>query len=98
MLESESIVKSTDGVERGAHTKDTSTSSGPHPGRRNGAVSLPGGGMSWRVWAPRAERVDLMLAENRTIPMAKVERGYFHHQEPAIADGQRYSYRLNGGP
>jgi maltooligosyltrehalose trehalohydrolase len=64
-------------------------------------VALPGGGVGWRVWAPRAQRVDLVIIEGdrrRSVTMSRDADGYFGHDEPAtVAEGQRYAYRLDGG-
>jgi maltooligosyltrehalose trehalohydrolase len=74
--------------------------------------ALPGTGESivWRVWAPRARQVELLLAPSaparsapeasdfRRIAMAPGERGYFAHSEDRIADGERYAFSLEGGP
>ncbi len=66
-----------------------------------GALALPDGSVRWRVWAPRARRVELILidgARRRAVAMIAEDHGYFHHEEPSIAEGQRYVYRLDGGP
>ncbi|MGC4097008.1 MAG: malto-oligosyltrehalose trehalohydrolase [Nitrospira sp.] len=66
-----------------------------------GAVSQVGGRILWRVWAPKAERVDLELLEGdcwKTYIMTREERGYFSCEKEEIHNGQRYVYRLNGGP
>ena len=66
-----------------------------------GALGLADGALHWRVWAPRAERMELVLIagdERCAHEMAHEERGYFSHTAAPIADGQRYAYRLNGGP
>jgi maltooligosyltrehalose trehalohydrolase len=55
----------------------------------------------WRVWAPRAERVELVLlngSQRRTQPMQREEDGFFHAALPDVPEGQRYAYRLNNGP
>jgi len=59
------------------------------------------GSIRWRVWAPRAGRVDLVLidgSQRRTCPMQTEERGYFSCALPDVAEGQRYAFRLNNGP
>src|SRR5262249_21752026 len=63
-------------------------------------VTRPDGTVTWRVWAPRAARVELVLAgdPDRARPMEPEGRGYFRHQEAGVPDGQRYAYRLDGGP
>jgi maltooligosyltrehalose trehalohydrolase len=68
---------------------------------RCGALGLADGAVHWRVWAPRAEHVELVLMtgdERCGYAMIREERGYFSHTAAHIADGQRYAYRLNGGP
>jgi maltooligosyltrehalose trehalohydrolase len=45
--------------------------------------------------------VDLVLIDGqqrREVPMQPEERGFFHCILPAVADGQHYSFRLDGGP
>lgn len=67
--------------------------------RRCGAVGVGSGAVEWRVWAPLAERVDLMLVGSggRSRRMAKEAEGYFAHREDEIAEGQRYVYWLDDG-
>jgi len=68
--------------------------------RRAGATGEPDGSTRWRVWAPRAHRVDLVLVDGmkrRVHPMSAGEAGDFSARLPAIPDGQRYAYRLDGG-
>jgi maltooligosyltrehalose trehalohydrolase len=71
------------------------------PARRCGAIATPEG-VRWRVWAPKADRLDLVLmtdaGERRVIPMTKdPEAGFHAHREAHVRDGQRYVYRLDGG-
>jgi maltooligosyltrehalose trehalohydrolase len=69
--------------------------------RRCGVVSRPDGSVRWRVWAPRAKQVELVLIDGerrRAVPMRREERGFFQHVEANGAEGQRYAYRLDGGP
>jgi maltooligosyltrehalose trehalohydrolase len=69
--------------------------------RRGGAVAQRDGSLRWRVWAPRAQQVELVLIDDdrrRVIPMRREERGFFHHTEANIPEGQRYAYRLDGRP
>src|SRR5919108_699357 len=73
----------------------------PIESRRCGAVALAEGSVSWRVWAPLAQQVDLVLindAQRRLRPMSREERGYFSFTEANIPTGQRYAYRLDSGP
>lgn len=70
-------------------------------GRRCGAREAERETIRWRVWAPKAARVDLVLIDGqrqREFPMEKEERGHFHVTRPDVAEGQRYAYRLDGGP
>src|SRR5262245_5571760 len=69
--------------------------------RRCGALGLPDGSVCWRVWAPRAGQVELVLLDGdrrRAVAMAPEGRGYFVHTEANVPEGQRYAYRLDGGP
>lgn len=66
-----------------------------------GALGLADGSVCWRVWAPRAARVELVLLDGETrrlYPMCREVRGYFSQRLADIAAGQRYAYRLDGGP
>ncbi len=68
---------------------------------RCGALGLTDDTVHWRVWAPRAEHVALVLLtgdERCTHAMAGEERGYFSYTKAHITDGQRYAYCLDGGP
>jgi maltooligosyltrehalose trehalohydrolase len=58
----------------------------------------------WRVWAPKARNVELVLwegpagkgAPSRSLPMRPAGGGYFEAEQTSVADGQRYAYRLDG--
>ncbi len=52
----------------------------------------------FRVWAPRAETVDVKLIapDERVIPMTRDEWGYFEAEVDGAAPGALYKYRLNG--
>ncbi len=66
-----------------------------------GARYQPDGSVRWRVWAPRAKKVELILLDGerrRHIDMTAEERGFFTNTQPDIKEGQRYAYRLSGGP
>lgn len=66
-----------------------------------GARARPGGGVRWRVWAPRTQRAELVLYEHgrqRSVAMRAEGDGSFIHDETHAAEGLRYAYRLNGGP
>jgi len=68
-----------------------------------GALSRPNSSVCWRVWAPRACNVTLLLHDppdghNRKIVMQPERDGYFAHAEPHVAEGQPYTYQLDDGP
>jgi maltooligosyltrehalose trehalohydrolase len=68
--------------------------------RRCGALALPDGALRWRVWSPRADRVDLVWFDGgrrRALAMEREAPGYFHHTDREVWDGQRYAYSLDGG-
>ncbi len=68
--------------------------------RRCGANVREDGSVHWRVWAPHARQVSLVLVDGigrREIPMQRESLGIHSHAETKIAQGQRYAYRLDGG-
>jgi maltooligosyltrehalose trehalohydrolase len=67
---------------------------------RCGAVGQPDGSVRWRVWVPKARRVELVLLDGggrRTVDMQPDGGGFFVHAEGGVAEGQRYAYRLENG-
>lgn len=66
-----------------------------------GAFRLPDGICEWRVWAPYARKLQLVLIASdttrRIIPMHAEDDGYFHIFVPDIAHGQRYTYQHTSG-
>jgi maltooligosyltrehalose trehalohydrolase len=59
------------------------------------------GGVHFRVWAPRRKRVEAVLetgAAAGTHELTPEADGYFAGRVPAAAAGDRYRYRLDGGP
>jgi len=59
--------------------------------------------MKCRVWAPRAERVDLVYApDGERVPMQPLlshgERGHFEVEHGRFVPGARYGFSLDGGP
>ena len=66
-----------------------------------GAVFQGAGRVRWRVWAPKADCVDLEVLKDdswKTYHMQCEQRGYFSVEKEEIHSGQCYAYRLNGGP
>ncbi len=58
-------------------------------------------GVRFRVWAPRAERVDLVLIQNNQPTNHLMERdlwGYHEVTVPNVKSGDRYAYQLDNGP
>lgn len=71
------------------------------PARRSGAIGLPDGSVCFRVWAPAAQRVTLVLFDGearREIAMQPQSDGYHRHEEPGVTEGRRYAFRLDDGP
>ena len=69
--------------------------------RRCGAIGHGDGSVRWRVWAPKAERVSLVLidgAARARSPMQPEEGGYHRHEEAGVPEGRRYAFRLDDGP
>lgn len=63
-----------------------------------GVFVLASGTVCWCVWAPLAERVELVLGEGPSAERVRMEplpRGYFQCTTPAPAAGLQYMYALN---
>ena len=64
-----------------------------------GAVPTKGGAQ-FTVWAPEAERVDVVLVHpdySMTRALSRLPNGCFSAWEPDVEAGTRYCFRLNGG-
>ena len=65
-----------------------------------GVIPLGDARARWRVWAPRAERVELVLGAGdaaRRLPMEAEARGYHGVEAEMPEPGRRYAYSLDGG-
>lgn len=71
-----------------------------------GAEVLAGGGVDFRVWAPRRKTVEVVIEGGpgfrqtnafRAVELTREPGGYFSGGIPAAADGTRYRYRLDAG-
>ena len=60
-----------------------------------GAEVLADGGVRFRLWAPAAQRVDLLL-EKKSVPMEAAGDGWFERVEPSAKAGSLYKYRIDG--
>jgi maltooligosyltrehalose trehalohydrolase len=64
---------------------------------RLGAEPLEGGSCRFCVWAPRAERVEVVLDDGaRVEPLARGDAGYHRGVVDGVGAGDRYRYRLDG--
>lgn len=66
---------------------------------RAGVIDPGGGQARWCVWAPRAERVDLVLdpgAGEARVAMRRLERGFFAAEAEVGGRSRRYRYSLDG--
>ena len=64
-------------------------------------MGFPDGSVLFRVWAPAAQRVGLVLidgAARREVAMQPEAGGYHRHEEAGVPEGRRYAFRLDGGP
>jgi len=63
-----------------------------------GAVRLGRGRCRFRVWAPRADRVEVRVVSPapRLVPLTRDERGYHEAVIEGLAPGSLYLYRLDG--
>ena len=66
-----------------------------------GAEPAPGGGVHFRVWAPKCRSLEVVLeggpGAGGSVPLDSEERGYFSGIAPSAAEGSLYRYRLDGG-
>jgi maltooligosyltrehalose trehalohydrolase len=51
----------------------------------------------FRVWAPRPQRVDVVLGERRQ-PMTRADGGWWECRVPEAGPGTDYAFSLDGGP
>jgi len=55
----------------------------------------PGGGVTFRLWAPQAQTVDVVIDE-RVIPLEGRPEGWFRAFVPEARAGTRYRFRIDG--
>ncbi len=66
-----------------------------------GAAPLPDGGARFSVWAPKASRVEVIIAregKTESYALARDARGVHTGTVRRVPPGTDYSYRLDGGP
>jgi maltooligosyltrehalose trehalohydrolase len=61
-----------------------------------GAEVQPGGGVHFRVWAPKARRVEVVLDGGPAVELAPENGGYFAGLVREARAGSRYRYHLDG--
>jgi maltooligosyltrehalose trehalohydrolase len=61
---------------------------------RQFGARLTADGASFRLWAPAAKRVDLLLDGSQ--PMRRGEAGWFSADKPGVKAGARYQFRIDG--
>ncbi|TAM82838.1 MAG: malto-oligosyltrehalose trehalohydrolase [Acidobacteria bacterium] len=63
-----------------------------------GAAYLGDGRCHFQVWAPRAQKVELLVvgSPGRAVEMERIERGYHQVLADEVAPGTRYFYRTDG--
>lgn len=62
---------------------------------RHGPELLPAGGVRFRLWAPSAERVEILLEEQAPQEMRPVGEGWYETLVPHADAGSRYRYRID---
>jgi maltooligosyltrehalose trehalohydrolase len=60
-----------------------------------GAEFIPGG-VHFRVWSPRRDRVDVVFEDGRVTPLAREDGGYFSAMADGARPGDLYRFRLDG--
>ncbi len=68
----------------------------PDPWSRPLGALVRGDEVEFRVWAPRAERVEVVLDGGRALALSPEPHGFFAGTTPA-RPGERYELRLDGG-
>ncbi len=61
---------------------------------RQFGARLTADGASFRLWAPAAKRVDLLL--DKPYPLTRGEDGWFAADIPGTKAGARYKFRIDG--
>lgn len=63
-----------------------------------GTQLLEGGGTRFRLWAPSAERIDLVIdgSTRAELPMRAIENGWYEGVVSNVGPGTRYAFRING--
>lgn len=56
-----------------------------------------GGGVHFRVWAPRRKRVEVVLGDSQSVALAREPNGYFSGFVEEAHSGMRYRFRLDYG-
>jgi maltooligosyltrehalose trehalohydrolase len=60
-----------------------------------GAEPAPAGA-HFRVWAPKRQRVEVLLENGPSAPLTREPGGYYSGHVPDVRPGARYRYRLDG--
>lgn len=61
-------------------------------------ASVEQGGVRFRVWAPKATCVEVVILEGRVYPLTREATGYFSGSVKDARAGTAYRYRVDGGP
>jgi maltooligosyltrehalose trehalohydrolase len=76
------------------------SSTKPAPWQPAFGANIDGNGVTFGVWAPDHEAIDVALHDDggtRFVPMAPVGDGRFEINVPGIGAGQQYGFRIDGG-
>ena len=68
---------------------------GPQLGAMTFGPRLGADGAAFRLWAPAAKRVDLLL-DNRSYPLQHRDDGWFSAEVAGVKGGARYKFRIDG--
>ncbi len=62
-------------------------------------AAIEGGATRFRLWAPGAGAVDVLLGNDGSIahPLVRLDDGWFEARVAGIGDGTRYAFRIDGG-
>lgn len=60
-----------------------------------GAECLPDGKVRFRLWAPAAQQVSIIIDERAPIPLQPVGEGWYEHVSAQAHAGSRYRYQIS---
>ena len=76
--------------------RDESHQSNVSPWSMTLGANVEHSGVHFRIWAPKAITLDVLLRDQRVYPLTKDGKGYFSGLVADVQAGMTYQYRVNG--